>query len=82
MTDPLDTKPRWAGAPPICLKENLPAFLTREKMNTFHARNSPSCSILRTWFCDYCQHWHMATRAPDPTGASSGTGRGSKGDAS
>lgn len=74
-----EAKPRWPGAPPICLKARLPAFLTREDYNRWHERNGPGCTVKRVWKCDYCQHWHADTVAPDPTGGSSGTGRSSKG---
>ncbi len=71
--------PRWKGGPDICISENLPAFETVQQMQAFNAANAPSCKVVRFWRCEVCDHYHEETKAPDPTGGSSGTGRGSKG---
>lgn len=73
-----EEKPRWPGAPPICLVANLPAFPTKEEYWYWHERNGPGCKVLRVWFCKYCKHYHADTKAPSPSGDSSGTGRSSK----
>lgn len=73
------SSPRWRGGPEICTAANLPAFKTREEMKAFHAKNGPSCKVLREFECRECGHWHMTTVAPDPAGSSSGVGRSSKG---
>lgn len=72
-------KPRWPGGPKICPAANLPAFETMAGWRAFHAKNGPSCKVIREWICDHCGHWHAETTAPDPTGGSSGQGRSSKG---
>ena len=73
-----ELKPRWAGAPPICLKARLPAFPTKEAYQYWHERNGPGVIVKRVWLCDWCNHYHADTVAPSPSGDSSGTGRGSK----
>lgn len=77
-TSLFEEKPRWAGGPAICLAENLPAFDTQAELEEFLKRNGPSCKVHRIWQCAVCGCWHAETSAPDPTGSSSGTGRGSK----
>lgn len=74
---PLDP-PRWPKGPSICPVANLPAFETQAVMKEFHEANGPGCKVIREYLCRRCGHWHMVTRAPDPTGGSSGTGRSSK----
>lgn len=73
-----EKKPRWPGAPPICEKANLPAFPSKEAYMHWHERNGPGCSVKRVWECDACGWYHADTVAPDPAGASSGTGRSNK----
>ena len=71
-------KPRWPGAPPVCLAENRLAFKSVAELMDWRERNSPRCSIKKVWLCDVCKHWHHIGKAPDPAGSSSGTGRSSK----
>jgi hypothetical protein len=78
MNELFEAKPRWPGAPPICIAANLPAFASRQAWDDFHAANSPGNRVVRVWRCDTCQHWHAHTIACDPSGSSSGTGRSSK----
>lgn len=73
-----ETKPRWLGAPKICIAANLPAFDSPADWEKFHAANSPGNSVKRMWQCEACGKWHVWTVACDPSGASSGTGRSSK----
>jgi hypothetical protein len=77
-TQLFEAKPRWPGAPPICLHANLPAFETFDAWKDFYERNAPGCKVERTWLCDVCHHYHGWSIAPDPSGSSSGTGRSSK----
>lgn len=70
--------PRWPFGPDICPVANLPALPTEAALHEFHRRNGPRCAVLREWQCDACGHWHAATVAPDPSGATSGTGRSHK----
>lgn len=67
--------PRWSGGPKLCVAENLPAFETKQAMEEYIANQCPSCHILDKWKCEACGMWHMDGTAPDPAGASSGTGR-------
>lgn len=73
-------KARWPGGPKICSVANLPAFETEGALRAFLKANGPSCKVVKEWQCEACGHWHAKTRAPDPAGGSSGTGRGSKGE--
>ncbi len=70
--------PRWPGGPPICPTANLPALPSENALAAFLAKAGPRCSVERIWQCDFCYQWHAATQAPDPTGTTSGTGRGHK----
>lgn len=76
--DLFEAKPRWPGAPKMCLHANLPAFKTTKDWDQFHATNSPGNKVVRVWLCEVCEHWHAWTIACDPAGGSSGTGRSSK----
>lgn len=78
MTIELLDPPRWPGGPPICVTVNLPAFTTHAALKAFHAASGPSCKVISEYECVKCGHWHAETKAPDPAGASSGTGRNSK----
>lgn len=73
-----EEKPRWPGAPPICIAANLPAFPSKSDLDAFLRRNGPSCKVVRAGVCGACNHWHAETIAPDPAGGSSGNGRSSK----
>jgi len=75
--------PRWAGGPPICAHENLPAFgcvadvtRWREKPGNPLYEANP---IKRLWLCHHCGQWHYTTKMRPPSGSSSGSGRESKG---
>ena len=78
MSDLFESKPRWPGAPPICTKWNVLAFKTPAEMKKFNDTNCPSCTILETWLCKTCGHWHQIGMAPPPSGSTSGTTRNSK----
>jgi len=73
-----ESKPRWPGAPPICLTARLPSFPTKAAYQDWHERNGPRCIVKKVWLCDACQHYHATTLAPNPSGDSSGTGRNSR----
>jgi hypothetical protein len=70
--------PRWQGAPPICEATNRLAFKSKADWEDFHSTNSPRCKVDKIWLCSICHHWHVITKAPNPTGDSSGTGRNTK----
>jgi len=74
-----EKKPRWPGAPPICIAVNLPALDTLADLNSFLKKNGPACKVEQTWQCETCKKWHAKTQPPDPAGSSSGVGRSSKG---
>jgi hypothetical protein len=78
VTAPVLEPARWPGGPLICSVENLPAHESESAMKKFHEANGPSCQVIRSGKCKHCGYWHMETRAPDPSGGSSGTGRGKK----
>lgn len=73
-----EDKPRWPGAPRVCLATNMLAFETLAAWEKFHRENGPSCKVRRVWRCETCGRYHADTVAPDPAGGSSGTGRSSK----
>jgi hypothetical protein len=74
-----ESKPRWPGAPPICLHTNLPAFDSMDDYGKFEKKNMPGAKALIKWNCSKCGKVHVWTiGASDPAGASSGTGRSSK----
>jgi len=76
-----ETKPRFKGCPPICLKENLPAF--DNKMAAFDWHTDAKLSnplydpnpIVKIWQCKTCNKLHFITKPRPPSGGSSGTGR-------
>jgi len=61
MGETLDTKPRFKGAPPLCLKHNLPAFVTADAMEEFLKETGPSVKVRKKWLCDFCSHYHAET---------------------
>lgn len=73
-----ESMPRWPGAPEMCIKANLPAFVTERALRTFLSANGPSCKVTRIWICASCGRYHAQTIAPDPSGGSSGNGRNAK----
>ena len=70
-----EKKPRWIGAPKICIYENRPAFKTEKEMKAFQDANNPSGSMLLKWECGICKHWHYQAAVPAPAGSSSGNAR-------
>lgn len=74
-SDLFEPKPRWLGAPKICLKENLPAFETWKKADAFHEANSPGSRYVRQWQCSFCDCWHYLAKPRPPSGDSSGSSR-------
>ena len=78
MIDPLLFEPpRWPGGPPICQKENRPAFPTEADMAEFQKSNGSAGSI-KSWLCPSCSCYHYLPKPFDPAGSSSGSGRSSK----
>ena len=74
-----ETKPRWPGAPPICIKYNLPAFESVEAFGKWESKNCPGGKTVLKWKCSACGMLHVwGVGYGDPAGGSSGTGRGSK----
>ncbi len=57
-----ESKPRWIGAPKICIAENLPAFKDEKELGKFVETNSPGANISEKWKCDICGHWHFKTK--------------------
>lgn len=88
MTEPtLDQQldpPAWPGGPELCDMEGLPFFETQEALLAAH--NAPRKTnpvyegqpLRRVWRCRFCGGWHSEYAYRDPSGASSGTGRGQK----
>lgn len=70
-----EPKPRWEGAPRICLYENAPAFKSEKEMGAYHTRYYPACPIYRKWLCPVCNGWHFFADEMPPAGGSSGTQR-------
>lgn len=73
-----EAKPRWPGAPPICIATNRLAHKSKEAWQEFYDTNCPRLKIIKLWVCEVCGCWHSIGVAPDPSGDSSGTGRSSK----
>lgn len=71
--------PRWPKGPFICRMANLPALKTEKELFAFHAANGPRCEIIEVYLCPFCDHLHMTTSAPDPSGSTSGNTRRQKG---
>jgi len=55
---PFETKPRWKGAPLICLKERLPAFETKADYEKWRM---PGINVKRIWKCSFCKYYHAET---------------------
>jgi hypothetical protein len=68
-----ESKPRWQGAPKICIAANLPAFATRKEMKAF--QNANASSAVAEWECDACGCFHYDAKPPAPAGSSSGNER-------
>lgn len=73
MSELFESKPRWPGAPKICLAANLPAFATRKEMKTF--QDAHCGSALKQWECDACGCFHYDAKPHAPAGGSSGNER-------
>lgn len=65
--------PRFKGCPPICLRENLPAFPDKAAMYAFMKVNASSS--VREWQCKGCGCWHYEAKPHSPGGQTSGTER-------
>lgn len=70
--------PRWPGAPPVCLYENLPAFASIDDTKLYQDANCPGVKIGETWQCGRCGIWHFTATDYPPSGSSSGNQRPSK----
>jgi hypothetical protein len=55
---------RWIGGPEICTKANLPAFISKEKLNAFYA--TICTSPTKVWLCSGCMRYHAYTESPIP----------------
>jgi hypothetical protein len=53
-----EPKPRWPGAPPICLETNLPAFPTMKALDAYLTKYSPRAKVKRKGKCKTCDHYH------------------------
>jgi hypothetical protein len=74
VSNQLETKPRWPGAPLVCEASNLPGFSTWAEATKFNAQNG-GLSIMLKWECKWCGRWHYWVKPPSPAGDSSGSGR-------
>jgi hypothetical protein len=73
LSEIFESKPRWPGAPPICVAANLPAFATRKEMKAFQEKIAGSA--LTDWECDACGCFHYEGKPHAPAGSSSGNER-------
>lgn len=73
-----EAKPRWPGAPPVCLKTNMLAFDSAKDIAKFQAENAPGCHTDSIVECDFCHKFHWSNHLRAPSGESSGTGRNAK----
>jgi hypothetical protein len=60
-TDLFENVPRFAGAPPICLEENLPSFDSEKHIEEFRKKNALSSDIAKRWKCKFCGKLHYVT---------------------
>lgn len=74
-----EEKPRWPGAPKICLATNRMAFATKADMDNFRkAIAMDGYPPGKVWECNYCKHIHYEGATPCPSGHTSGTTRKQK----
>ena len=73
MSELFESKPRWPGAPLICIAQNRPAFPTKKEALAFHERVGVGNHIVKIGKCETCQHWHYTFRPRPPAGDSSGS---------
>lgn len=73
-----ESKPRFRDAPPICLKTNLLAYISRAVLDKFVFHTCPSCPAKKVWTCEHCKLLHAEHGVPNPAGDSSGKGRSTK----
>jgi hypothetical protein len=74
-----EEKPRWPGAPKICIEKNLPAFETRTDLDTYMNRYAPTgFVIVRLGKCPACKRWHRWAIHEGPSGGSNGDTRGGR----
>lgn len=81
MNTLFEPKPRWPGAPPVCLAQNLPAFKDRAELDAFRQKNAPGFKLQQVWQCDHCGCLHYWAEPTAPSGESSGTARANTGSA-
>lgn len=62
MSEVFEPKPRWPGAPPLCIAENLFAFPSQAAISAFVERNCPGVDVEQTWECKACGQWHFRSR--------------------
>jgi len=62
--DLFEPVPRWAGAPRVCVYENLLAFDSAKEMGGFLKQDAPSMYAIKQWECPVCGKWHMLTGQP------------------
>lgn len=74
MNDLFESKPRWPGAPKICVFENLPAFEDDRALKAFN-ETCGDHGVLLKWRCTSCGCLHFYADPPAPAGGSSGTKR-------
>ena len=60
-TDLFESVPRFNGAPPICLEENLPSFDSEKHIEDFRKKNALSSVISKQWKCKFCGKLHYIT---------------------
>lgn len=74
-----EPKARFKGCPPVCLKANLPSFKDAKHISDWRKQfgGAPD-HIKEQWLCEACGHLHYLTIPRDPSGDSSGTGRGKR----
>jgi hypothetical protein len=56
--------------PLICLKENLPAFSTKEELFKWLKDFNADSRVYKSWQCNFCKYWHAECY---PIEASGGT---------
>ena len=75
MTEAFEQKPRWPGAPPICIRANLLAFESSAAMMKWIDDKIGPYIVQLKWQCSACRMWHNWGHGIGPSGGSSGTKR-------
>jgi hypothetical protein len=69
----LEPTPRWVGAPPICIKANLPAFESEKAARAYFGEKLPGFSVDEVNSCPHCDGFHVKAHGCSPVQAATST---------